>query len=59
MMVGAGNDHLAGFQQLPESIKGRFAEFRQLIEKQHSAMRQRDLAGARPGAPANKRRHRG
>ena len=59
MMVGAGNDHLAGFQRLPEGIKGRFAEFRQLVEKQHPAMRQRDLAGARPGTPADKRRHQG
>ena len=59
MMVGAGNDHLAGFQRLPERIKGRFAKFRQLVEKQHPAMRQRNLAGPRPRTSADKRRHRG
>ena len=48
MMVGAGDDHLAGFQRLPERIEGRLRNFRQLVKKQNTAMRQRNLAGARP-----------
>ena len=58
MMVGAGDDHLAGFQRLPERIEGRLRKFRQLVKKQNTAMRQRNLAGARPRTSADKRGHR-
>ena len=57
MVVGAGNDHLACFERLAERIKRRFGEFRQLVQKQHPAMCQRNLARPRPRATANQRRH--
>ena len=57
MVVGAGNDHLTRFQRLAERIKRRFGKFRQLVQKQHPAMRQRNLARPRPRTAPNERRH--
>ena len=52
MRIGARDVDLACFKRLPERIENGPLELRQLVEEQHSAVRQRDLAGARRGVPS-------
>jgi len=46
--LGAGDGHAAGLERLPQRLEGSAVELRQLVEKQHALMGQRNLA--RPGA---------
>ena len=58
-MIGPRHHNLSGLQRLAQRIKGQLGEFREFIEKQNPAMRQRNLAWPRPRTAADKRRHRG
>ena len=44
-MVGAGDDRFAGFQRLAQSVEHVRLEFRQLVEKQHAVMGERNFTG--------------
>ena len=58
-MIGARDHDLAGLERLAQRIEHVRVELRQLVEKQHAEMGQRDLAGPRPRAAADQRRHAG
>ena len=58
-MIGARDRHLAGFQRLAQRIERLRLEFRQLVEKQHAVMGERDFARPRMQAAADQRRHAG
>ena len=58
-MVGAGYRDLAVFHRLAQRIQHPRIELRQLVEKQHALMRQRDFAGSCAHAAAGQRRHAG
>src|SRR5690625_4554081 len=53
LVIGPGNIYFFGFHWLSQHFKHMAAVFRQLIEKQHTVMRQRNFPGAWPGASAN------
>jgi hypothetical protein len=46
-MTGAGDDRLAGFQWLAQSVQHIRLELRQLVEKQYAVMGERNFTGAR------------
>ena len=50
-MVAARDRDLAGFEQLAQRIKYRSCEFGEFVKKQHAAMSERSLAGARAPPP--------
>ncbi len=50
---GAGDGHHAVFQRLAHHLQRGLAEFRQLVQKQHPAMGQGNLSGARVGPAAH------
>ncbi len=52
LRAGAGNGYFAGLDRLPQRIQHAPVKFRQLIQKQHAVMRQRNLSrpGQRPTA---------
>lgn len=54
-VVGSGDDDLATFQGLSEDLQHLAVELRQLVEEQHTLVRQGDLAGFRTAAPRAKR----
>ena len=52
-MIGAGDGDLAGLQWLSQRIEHLRLKLRQLVEKQHAVMRQRDFPGPRDHAAAD------
>jgi hypothetical protein len=58
-MVGARHRNLAVLERLAQRIQHPRIEFRQLVEKQHALMRQRDFAGPGAQAAARQCRHAG
>ena len=58
-MVSPRNNDGTSFERLAKGIQNRLCEFGQLIQKQHPAMRQGNLARLGPCPTANKGRHRG
>jgi hypothetical protein len=58
-MVGARHRDLAVLERLAQRIQHPRIEFRQLIQKQHALMRQRDFAGFGAQAAAGQRGHAG
>jgi hypothetical protein len=47
-VVGARDRHLAGLQRLAQRVEHLRRELGQLVEEQHTVMRERDLARPRP-----------
>ena len=58
-MIGAHDRDLAGLQRLAQRIEHLRLEFRQLVEKQHAVMGERDFARPRMQAAADQGRHAG
>ena len=58
-MIGARDRDFAGLERLAQRIQNLRREFRQLIEKQHAVMRERDFARPRAQAAADERGHAG
>ena len=58
-VVGARDRDLAGFERLAQRVEHLRLEFRQLVEKQHAVMRERNFARLGAQAAADQRRHRG
>jgi hypothetical protein len=56
-MVGARDDRLPGLERLAQGVEHARLELGQLVEKQHAEVREADLAGPRPRAAADERRH--
>jgi hypothetical protein len=54
----APDDHLALLERLAQGLDRRALELGQLVEEQHAAVGQRDLAGPRHAAAAEQRRRR-
>lgn len=46
-MRGARNHHAAVLKRLPHGVEHIARKFEQFVEEEHTAMRQRDFAGAR------------
>ncbi len=55
-MIGARDGDLAGLDRLAQAIQDLGLEFRQFIEKKDAMMGERNLAGPRPRAAADKSR---
>ena len=49
MLVRARQPHHAFFERLPQHLEHVAAKLRQLVEKEHAAVSERDLSGARDG----------
>jgi len=49
----AGDRHHTILDRLSEHLEHLLAELRKLVQEQHAAMRQADLARTRPAAPAD------
>ena len=58
-MIGAGDRDFAGLERLAQRFERLRLEFRQLVEKQHALMGERDFARPRAHAAADQRRHAG
>ena len=58
-MVGARDRDLAVLERLPQRIEHARIELRQLVEKQHAVVGERNLAGPGADAAAGQRRHAG
>ncbi len=58
-MIGARDDHFAGFQRLAQRVEHVRLELGQLVEEQHAQMRERHLARFGARAAADERRHAG
>jgi hypothetical protein len=56
-VVGARDRDLAGLERLAQRVEHARIELGKLVEKQHAAVRERDLAGPRAQAAADQRRH--
>ena len=59
VMIDPPNRHPARLERLPHGVKHRRSELAHLVEEQHTAMGERDLAGANHvGTPTHQRRRR-
>ncbi len=58
-MIGPRNRNLAGLERLAQRVEHLRLEFRQLVEKQHAVMGERDFARPHAQAAADQRRHAG
>lgn len=58
MAVRPRNRHRAGFERLAQAIEHRALKLRQLVEKQHTQMREADLTRFRLQPAADQRSHR-
>ena len=59
MRMGAGDDGLAGFQGLTETVQHLTRKLRQLVEKEDAPVGERNLAGLHAEAAADQGRHGG
>jgi hypothetical protein len=57
-MVGARDQHVAGFERPTQSVQCLCGKFRQLVQEEHALMREADFARLGADAAANKRGHR-
>jgi len=58
-VICARNGDFTCFNRLAQCVEHAWFEFRKLVEKQHTVMRERNFAGPDAQASANQRRHAG